>query len=329
MEEVLLVSTPGTRIYVRGGVVYTQPPGEKPEPITHDTGLVVLATGAVSVSGRALRRLAELGVRLVVLGHRGHVAAELRPVDRVNRTIETRMAQYRAKLEGRAIRYAAEMVYAKIVNQARLLRYLSKSRREPWLREQGYRIEDSAARLRRSLDAGRVDENLVRGHESRAAKTYWAALATLLPEGLGFQSRDPRAGDPVNMALNYGYAILYTVTADALTVAGLDPYAGFLHRDRSGRPSLVYDYSDTYKPIAVDKALTVNPDPGLFETYRGALTYNARRSLAGRVLENLATHYTDSHGKRRTLAGHLQAYAWSLAQALRSQTGYQAFQARL
>lgn len=264
-----------------------------------------------------------------MLGHRGHVAAELRPVDRVNRTIETRMAQYRAKLEGRAIRYAAEMVYAKIVNQARLLRYLSKSRREPWLREQGYRIEDSAARLRRSLDAGRVDENLVRGHESRAAKTYWAALATLLPEGLGFQSRDPRAGDPVNMALNYGYAILYTVTADALTVAGLDPYAGFLHRDRSGRPSLVYDYSDTYKPIAVDKALTVNPDPGLFETYRGALTYNARRSLAGRVLENLATHYTDSHGKRRTLAGHLQAYAWSLAQALRSQTGYQAFQARL
>ncbi|ALL00365.1 CRISPR-associated protein Cas1 [Pyrodictium delaneyi] len=330
LENVLIVSTPGSRIYVRHGVVYIQAPDSKPIPVTFDTELLVLATGGVSISGRALRRLSELGVRLVVLGQRGQVAGELRPVDRVNRTIESRLAQYRVKLEGRGLAYAAEMVYAKIVNQARLLRYLAKSRREPWLRDDGYAVEEYAARLRSTLDEGRrLDENLVRGLEAQAARRYWSALAALIPWDTGFRGRDPRGEDPVNKALSYSYAILYSVASDALTVAGLDPYAGFLHRDRSGKPSLVYDYSDTFKPIAVDKALFTNIDQQLFELYQGSLTYTARRELARRVLENLASPYTDAAGKRRRLRDHIYGYAWSLAQSLRENRRYQAFRARL
>ena len=142
VPEVVIVSTPGSSIYVRKGVVYVKPREGDPVPVTHETGLVVLAAGAVRVSGRALRRLAELGVRLLVLGHRGHVAAELRPVDRGSRTTETRIAQLMAKIEGWGLAIAAEMTRAKILNQARILRYLAKSRRETWLRDAAYRVEE-------------------------------------------------------------------------------------------------------------------------------------------------------------------------------------------
>ena len=323
------MATPGARIGVRRGAVYVLTPDGGREPVTPETELVVLAAGSVSVSGRALRRLAEMGVRLLVLGQRGQVVAELRPVDRVNRTVESRIAQYRAKVEGRALLYAARMVEAKIVNQARLLRYLAKSRREEWVREESYRVEEYAHRVRERLEGGGVTADALRNLEAQAARRYWGVIAALLPGDLGFHGRDPRGGDPFNAALSYGYAILYGVCHDALTVAGLDPYAGFLHADRSGRESLVYDYSDPFKPVAVDYPLVARFHPSLAETVHGSLSYQARREIARRVLENLARPYTDSAGRRRRLRDHIYAYAWGLASSLREGRDWEAFKVRM
>ncbi len=321
-----MVSTPGSRIFVRGGVVYVKPKDADAVPVTQDAELLLLATGAVSISGRALRRLAELGVRLLVLGHRGHVVAELRPVDRVNRTVETRLAQYRAKVEGWALGYAAEMVRAKIVNQARVLRYIGKSRREPWIRAEAYSVEDEAIKLKRLIGSDRLAADEIRGFEARAARRYWQVLAALLPEGYGFIGRNPKGGDPVNMALSYGYAILYGLAYDALIVAGFDPYAGFLHADRSGKLSLVYDYSDMFKPVAVDKALFMSAEPELFDVYQGSLSYGARRRIAEKVMNALTSGVKDAAGyRRRPLRDHVYAYAWSLAKAVRKRGPYQGF----
>ena len=326
MPEVFIVSSPGTKIFVRNGVVYAKSPDSDANPITYDTDLVILATGAVSISGRALRRLSELGVRLLVLGHRGHVVAEYRPIDRVNKTVEARMAQYMAKLQGRALRLAAEMVRAKIVNQARLLRYIAKSRREPWFRDEAYRVEDYAYELRELARSEDLEPDMIRQVEAKSAKIYWQALASLIPQDYGFTGRDPQGDDPVNMAISYAYAILYGVVYDALIVAGLDPYAGFLHSDRSGKPSLVYDYSDTFKPVAVDKAIFTRIDEKMFDSYQGSLSYEARRIIATRVTESLLAPVRDySQGKKKPLRDHVYAYAWALAKALRSGSDYTGF----
>ena len=44
--------------------------------------------------------------------------------------------------------------------------------------------------------------------------------------------------DPVNALLSFAYTLLAHEIADALETVGLDPYVGFLHRDRPGRTSL-------------------------------------------------------------------------------------------
>ena len=61
--------------------------------------------------------------------------------------------------------------------------------------------------------------------------------------------------DPVNALLSCGYSLLakdITVTAMA---TGLDPYVGFYHVPRYGRPALALDLMEEFRPIIVDSVV--------------------------------------------------------------------------
>ncbi|MEM1983571.1 MAG: CRISPR-associated endonuclease Cas1, partial [Sulfolobales archaeon] len=91
--------------------------------------------------------------------------------------------------------------------------------------------------------------------EAHGARLYWSSIAYILPKEVGFSGREQDAHDQVNIALNYGYGILYTECWKALTLAGLDPYAGFLHTERSGKPVLVFDLVEMFRATAVDSVI--------------------------------------------------------------------------
>jgi CRISPR-associated protein Cas1 len=55
--------------------------------------------------------------------------------------------------------------------------------------------------------------------------------------------------------LNYGYGILQGEVLRAIHFAGLDPYGGYLHVDRSGRSSLVFDLMEEFRQQVVDKVI--------------------------------------------------------------------------
>lgn len=59
--------------------------------------------------------------------------------------------------------------------------------------------------------------------------------------------------DPVNAMLSFAYSILAHDCASALEAAGLDPYVGFLHRDRPGRTSLALDLMEELRPCMADR----------------------------------------------------------------------------
>lgn len=56
------------------------------------------------------------------------------------------------------------------------------------------------------------------------------------------------ATDPVNAILNYLYAIAASECRIAIIAMGLDPGLGFLHNDKPGRDSLVYDLLEVVRP---------------------------------------------------------------------------------
>jgi CRISPR-associated protein Cas1 len=67
-------------------------------------------------------------------------------------------------------------------------------------------------------------------------------------------SSNKNARHPANAMLNYAYRVLESDTLLAATSLGLDPYSGFLHVDKKGRASLVYDLMEPLRP-QVDRKL--------------------------------------------------------------------------
>jgi CRISPR-associated protein Cas1 len=80
------------------------------------------------------------------------------------------------------------------------------------------------------------------GKRGRSCKYLFDAIGCELLDDLNFSNRIGRgADDIVNSALNYGYAILTSFAWQSVINAGLEPFAGVLHTNRPGKPSLVLD----------------------------------------------------------------------------------------
>ena len=111
-------------------------------------------------------------------------------------------------------------------------------------------------------------------------------------------------------------------------IAGLEPFAGFLHVDRPGKPSLVLDVVEEYRQPVVDRTVialfTRGTTIGMED---GKLDYAARRAVAGKVLERLETGVT-YEGKSLPMRAVIQAQAHHLATALRGERRYRPYRFR-
>jgi CRISPR-associated protein Cas1 len=105
----------------------------------------------------------------------------------------------------------------------------------------------------------RVDHtlDLLRGSEGEAANLYFSVFDHLVrsPDAeMRWRGRSRRPPlDPVNALLSFLYTLLTHDCRSALESVGLDPAAGFLHRDRPGRPSLALDLIEELRPILADR----------------------------------------------------------------------------
>lgn len=218
----------------------------------------VIISGKGAVSTDALRLLAEHGVDVLIVDFRGEVKARLSSPEM--RTVSTRREQYLAYGDERGVKVAKEFVRAKIKNQRAILYTLAKRRVEtqPELAGKLYSAARGMEELLEKvvLAAGgsveEVRESLL-NLEGRAAQHYWEVLVEVLAP-LGFRGRSGRyATDPANSMLNYGYGILMGEVWRAVHYAGLDPYGGFLHADKPGKPSMVLDLMEEFRPHVVDR----------------------------------------------------------------------------
>ncbi|MGI6004698.1 MAG: type I-C CRISPR-associated endonuclease Cas1c [Christensenellales bacterium] len=97
----------------------------------------------------------------------------------------------------------------------------------------------------------------LRGYEGEAASVYFNVFDDLIlqqKEAFQFLSRNRRPPmDNVNAMLSFVYTLLAGDMAAALETVGLDPYVGFLHRDRPGRASLALDMMEELRPVCADR----------------------------------------------------------------------------
>ena len=107
-----------------------------------------------------------------------------------------------------------------------------------------------------------ADPDTLRGIEGDAASTYFGVFNHfIVSQGDDFTMngrtrRPPR--DNVNALLSFVYTLLAHEVQSALETVGLDPYVGFLHTDRPGRPGLALDLMEEFRPYLADRlALTL------------------------------------------------------------------------
>ena len=297
------------------------------QKVTHDAPLlhlrqIVVVDSGVSISSDVIHACSEEGIALHFLGKNGKNAAGLYAAGLVG-TVLTRRAQLLAYAGPQSITLSKAFVRGKLENQRHLLRYFGKSREELSREIQGV-LGDFQAALD-ALDAlqgstiNDVREQML-SIEGRAAQKYWGIVKAVLPPAISWPGRETRgAKDVFNAVLNYGYGVLYAQVEQAILLAGLDPYAGFLHVDRPGKPSLVLDLIEEFRQCVVDRTVIglLNKHVALVQDEDGLLTRETRMKIAEKVLERLDGSAELYEGKRQALRFILQCQARHLASYLR------------
>ncbi|MCB0226158.1 MAG: CRISPR-associated endonuclease Cas1 [Anaerolineae bacterium] len=258
---------------------------------------VIVCGRAVSFSTDAVEACAEAGIPIHFVGFNGTPYASLYAAG-LTGTVQTRRAQMLAYQDRRGVLLAVAIASAKIENQAALLRYMAKYRKETEpalfeeLRRLALEVEDHLTGLDKltemvCVDACRSD---LLGLEGRAAQKYWQGVKQVVQVGPEWPGRKGRgAKDPVNSALNYGYGLLYGQIERAIVLAGLDPYAGFIHADRPGKPSLVLDLIEPFRQPVVDRTVfaLLNKGTVLEQDEQGRLVEATRQTLIAKIFERL------------------------------------------
>ncbi|NPV91070.1 MAG: type I-C CRISPR-associated endonuclease Cas1 [Firmicutes bacterium] len=168
-----------------------------------------------------------------------------------------RRKQYRwADAEGESAGMAAMFVMGKLANCRSVLRR--------FIRDYGDKTEtDGIEKVSRLLTknilrlAKPIGLDELRGVEGESARCYFSVLDRLIvsqKEDFTLRGRNRRPPlDNVNALLSFLYSLLLHETRAALETVGLDPYVGFLHRDRPGRASLALDMMEEMRPYLADR----------------------------------------------------------------------------
>ena len=218
-----------------------------------------------------------------------------------HKNVELRTAQYKASFdEATCLRLAKTLVRNKILNCRTLLR-------------RNWRGEEDVQPLLDALkgDARGVaraeDQQTLLGIEGASAARYFGAFGNLIK-----QEKDPQSfvfdfarrkrrppPDAVNALLSYAYTVLVRTWTVTLSAVGFDPYRGFYHQPRYGRPALSLDLMEPFRSLIAESAVisAINNGevrPADFITAGGgvALTSEGRKRFLGVIERRLGQEVT-------------------------------------
>ena len=215
-------------------------------PLIKVDGLVVM--GRSSISPAAIAELIDKKIPLTFLTNNGKYIARLEP--EMGKNIFVRNAQWKAAGESaQAVHVTQGFVRGKLKNYRQTL--LQSQRR--------YAELDLSAGIAQLTNAiASVDKadsiNTIRGLEGAGSAAYFGCFNQLIRvDDFSFTTRNRRPPlDPVNSLLSLGYSLLRHDVQGALNIVGFDPYLGYLHTERYGRPSLALDLMEEFRPLVID-----------------------------------------------------------------------------
>jgi len=268
------VQEQGARIGKRKGVLTVRKEGEELAAVRLKDVSQVVICGNVQMSAQTIRLCCDADVPVVHLSKSHWFYGVTKGI--TLRNSFNRAAQFRgSENEAQCLELAKAVVAAKGANQRTLLGRNAKPR-----------PENALIRMQTILQKVKHAESLdeLRGLEGNVAALYFRNFARMLrPRDFDAEfdfarrnRRPPR--DPINSLLSFGYAMLAKECTVALMGEGLDPWWGFFHQPRHGRPALALDLMEEFRAVVVDSAVLTAVNTGMVRRR------NFRVSKAGCVL---------------------------------------------
>lgn len=291
------VVTQGARVGKKGESLSIVSPDEDlgTVPLKDTAGLTVF--GNVQVTTQALHMLLESGRQITFASRSGRLIGVAGGLTTKNVSLRREQVR-RFDDEESALSLAKSVVVAKIRNQRTLIRRNSS--------DGDSQTAFVLAALAERTEAASATDSIasLRGEEGLAARFYFERFPALLKDETlraqmkGRSKRPPK--DPVNAMLSYGYTLLTRDFTAACAAAGLDPMIGFYHAMEAGRPALVLDLMEPFRPLVVDSLVLRLVNTGaiaardfVVSTVNAVMTDSGRRAfLAGyeQRVDEMVTH---------------------------------------
>lgn len=244
--EIVVVQTAGAMVGMRGGEITVTLKSESLGKFPAEQVHAIYLYGAVQLTAQASVGCLERGIDVAYFSPAGRFLGLLRGLPESG--VDARQGQYRLFGEpGTRLQLAREIIRAKIHNQRVLLMRNGEAPEET--------IKKLATLRDKASEAPGLQTLL--GIEGAAASLYFASFETMLRERQGWSfefdkrnRRPPR--DPINALLSMGYSMMAKEFAGVCHTVGLDPFLGFFHQPRYGRPALALDLMEEFRPLIAD-----------------------------------------------------------------------------
>ncbi len=244
--EVLVVQTPGTQIGQRGDQLVVSVKGDEVRKMPGQQVRAIYCYGAIQLTAQAVETCLDLGIDVAYFSPAGRFIGTLRGLPASG--VDARRGQYRLfELPGVRLQLAREVIRSKIHNQRVMLMRNGD-------------VPDRVLQLMVSFrDATELARDMTEllGIEGNAAAIYFEQFESMLKQRedwkfdwRGRNRRPPR--DPVNALLSLGYSMLAKELTGVCHAVGLDPFLGFMHQPRYGRPALALDLMEEFRPLTAD-----------------------------------------------------------------------------
>ena len=215
-------------------------------PLIKVDGVVVL--GRATISAAAIAELIQKKIPLSFLTHTGRYLARLEP--ELTKNLFVRKAQWQANgMSDQSVHLVKGFVRGKLKNYRNALMRQERNSTALDLQSAITRLEQAIAPIEKTDTI-----NSLRGLEGAGSAAYFGCFNQLIRVAdFSFATRCRRPPtDPVNSLLSLGYSLLRHDIQSALNIVGFDPYLGYLHTERYGRPSLALDLMEEFRPLVVD-----------------------------------------------------------------------------
>jgi group II intron reverse transcriptase/maturase/CRISPR-associated endonuclease Cas1 len=280
---------------------------------------IIILNSGVTFSSDFVHYCIEYNIAIDFFSRTGKHYASIHRPQEANRQFWLDQIKAIENQKGKAI--ALQLVQSKIKNQINLLKYFNKYHKHT---DQDFAntFLVNIEKMKKIYLETKIDiaddhqtySGILFSIEGRAAAIYWDTIVNLIDDDSDFISRTQQgAKDLTNSMLNYGYAILYSRVWDALVRVKLNPYISYLHAHQDGKPTLVFDFIESFRQQAVDRVVIALLQKGeKFKIEDGLLDEESRKKLSQNILERLH-RYELYRGERRRFSEIIKIQARHLA----------------